>query len=391
VDDGLELKEPLEPKDGTKLIYIRAFDEMSAQIVSSEEDKTNPRYGQPTMYSMTFDDRTNYTRATTGVCSRTEEVHHTRVIHIADNTNSSQIFGVPRLRSVYNNVLNLRKLIHGSAEMYWKGAFPGLAIETHPSLGGDVEVDNVALKDMMEDYQNGLQRYLSLMGMTAKSLAPQVVDPTPQIDAQLQIICIKLATPKRVFTGSERGELASSQDTKHWNGRLAGRRDMYITLKIIVPFIDRLIQLGILPQPEQYNIVWPDQESLTEAEQAEIAAKRTEALAKYVMGDVSAIIEPFDFFTRILAMTEEEADAIIATASKTMDKGKFEPRIALPEKEQPLGLPAPGAKGQTATKKKPKKTAVPKDAKKKPKLTKTAVDKKKKTTKKKATKKGPKK
>jgi hypothetical protein len=215
---------------------------------------------------------------------------------------------------------DLIKLYSGSAEMYWRGAFPGLSLETHPQLGGEVTLDKDATKDMMEDYMNGLQRYLAMEGITAKSLAPQVVDPTPQIDTQIEAICIQIGVPKRIFTGSERGELASSQDAKSWAGRMKNRQETYLTPRIIVPFIDRLILLGILPIPTGFSIEWPDMFSLSDDDKATIAAKRTEALAKYIMGDVQQIITPFDYLTRELGYSDDEAQEIIDTAIAKMEE-----------------------------------------------------------------------
>ena len=150
--------------------------------------------------------------------------------------------------------MDLDKLYAGSAEMYWRGAFFGLAFETHPQLGPDAEIDEDAIKNTMEQYMNGLQRYFGLEGMSAKSIAPQVVEPNKQIEAQLDAVCIELGIPKRVFMGSERGELASSQDADTWNDRLKDRQDNVVTPNIVIPFVNRLISLGILPKPEGYQV-----------------------------------------------------------------------------------------------------------------------------------------
>jgi hypothetical protein len=241
-------EDSVDGKPARKLLFIRVFPEYLIQIVQYEANMYSPRFGQPLMYKITLNDpRQPHTGV--GLPLSTVMVHWSRVIHIADNLTSSEIFGVPRMRPVLNRLLDLRKLYGGSAEMYWKGAFPGYSIETNPQLGGDVAVDTAAIQDMMENYMNGLQRYMQFMGMTAKSLSPQVVDPTTQIQVQLEAICIQLACPIRVFKGSERGELASSQDDSAWNDRLRHRQNEYITPKIIVPFIDRLIMLGVLPEP----------------------------------------------------------------------------------------------------------------------------------------------
>lgn len=319
-NDGKELLEPAEPKKGMKIIFLRVFDESLVKITRFEDDVTNPRFGQPVNYSVTFNDPNNQQQGSTGQQSFTKEVHWTRVIHVADDLGNSEIFAVPRLRPVYNHILNLRKLYHGSAEMFWKGAFPGLSIETHPQLGGDVIVNEEEMRDMVEKYMNTLQRYLNPKGMSVKSLAPQVVDPTPQIDGQTEAICIQKAVPKRIFTGSERGELASSQDKREWHARLGKRQNRYITPRIIAPFIDRCIMLGVLSEPEQYKAVWPDLDTLTEDEQATVATKRTEAMAKYVGGSVENLMHPMDFFTRILGFTQEEAETIIDAVMESEDR-----------------------------------------------------------------------
>ena len=201
--------------------------------------------------------------------------------------------------------------------MYWKGAFPGYSIETNPNLPGEIEIDLAQTKEEIEKLFNGLQRWMALQDVSAKSLAPQVVDPTPQIDTQLEAICVRLATPKRIFTGSERGELASSQDIRTWNGRVMGRQRGYLTPRLIVPLIDRLIYCKVLPQPVSYDVEWPDLNSLTPEEQATIAVHRTEALAKYVMGGVEALVPPSDFLIRVLGFEPEDAEEIIEAAIKT--------------------------------------------------------------------------
>ena len=318
IDDGLELsEEAVFGNQKRELTFLRVFDQSLVQITAYETDIKNPRFGQPTQYNVTFAVPTENTSM------ETKQVHWTRIIHVADDKNSSEIFAVPRQRPVWNRLLDVRKLYGGSAEMYWKGAFMGLSFETHPQLGGDVPAMQdptfiADLKGQIENYENGLQRYLSTMGINVKTLAPQVVDPTPQIDAQIKAICIQKGIPKRIFEGSERGELASSQDSRAWHSRLKKRQNDYITPGIVVPFTDRLILLGVLPQPKEYFVKWPDLDTLTEEEQASVALKRTEAMAKYVQGSVESIVPPFDFFTRILGMKEEEVESMIAEAMKAV-------------------------------------------------------------------------
>lgn len=301
-----------------RLLFLRVFPETLATISRFDANPSSPRFGQPEMYSLTLNDPRD-TRGAFGLSTSTIDVHWTRVIHVADNLGSSEVFGVPRQRPVFNRLLDLRKLYSGSAEMYWRGAFPGYSLETHPTLGGDVDVDREGLRDMMEDYMNGLQRYLSLMGMSAKSLAPQVVDPTPQILVQIEAICIQLGVPKRVFLGSERGELASSQDDAAWNDKLRQRQWGYLTPRLIVPFVDRLISVGVLPEPESFCVWWPDLTSQSDKEKAHVSFQRTQAIAQYITSGADVLMTPFDYFTRILGMTDQEANSVIEHAKDQLD------------------------------------------------------------------------
>jgi hypothetical protein len=335
---------PMQPqrKDSQqrRLLFLRVFDEHLVQVVQYEASMYSPRFGMPIMYRVTLNDpRQPHTGI--GLPLATVRVHWSRVIHIADNLQSSEIFGAPRMRAVLNTILDLRKLYGGSAEMYWRGAFPGLSIETHPEMGGDAILDIGGLRQMMEDYHSGLQRWISLLGMTAKSLAPQVVDPSPQIRVQLEAICIKLGVPLRVFMGSERGELASSQDDAAWNDRLRARQKFHITPRIIAPFIDRLILLRVLPEPSGYSIEWPDLDSTTKKDKAAIALQTTQAIAAYVAGGVEGVVPPRDYLTRILGWDEEEAEAVLETAEEAQ-QDKQEEAEALADKHGFEPAPPPG-------------------------------------------------
>jgi hypothetical protein len=112
LDDGKELSEPVE--DTTKerrLLYLMPFDQSNAQITSLENDKKSARYGMPVGYSLRLNDPTStYVGSIQGFNTQTLNVHHTRVIHLADNLTSSIVYGVPRTRPVYNRIQDLRKL-----------------------------------------------------------------------------------------------------------------------------------------------------------------------------------------------------------------------------------------------------------------------------------------
>jgi len=313
-----------------ELLYLKVFDESKITINRTCGDINSPRYGMPMSYNIIIDTGSNGE-------TKTLVVHWTRVLHTADNRRGSELFGTPRMKKVYNQLLDIKKILGGSGQMFWNGGFPGLSFEINPDLQ-DVTLDEESIKEQMDAYSQGLQRYLALSGVTAKSLEPQVADPTGHLDAQVNFICVSLNVPKRIFEGSERGELSSSQDSKAWRRRIYKRQTSYATESILMPLIDRLMLMGVLPFIEEYFVFWEPDEEMTEEEKAKIIVHKTDALVKYVAGGVDSLMPPQLYLTMVMGYTEDEAAAIMKEQSGWTEDGERIEEEPLPE-VNPDGTP----------------------------------------------------
>lgn len=350
IDDGKELSEPVDLKPGKKernIIYMRAFDESLVQLGNRIADSKDKRFGSPEFYHLSFEtvDYMGTNPRPEQNTTETKRVHWSRVIHVADRIESNELWAVPRIRPNYNRIYDLRKLLGGSGEMYWRGALPPIFFESLPELGTEVEM-GADSKNAIEQMMNTLQRWGFAPGVHANQLAPTVVDPQAQIDAQIDAICIQLGVPKRVFLGSERGELASSQDSRAWNNRLRARQYRYLVPRLIVPLIDRLIQMRVLSVPTKYAIDFPDLNSLTEAEQADVALKRTQALVAYVAGNGVQVVAEQDYLTEFLNVSDETAEGMLERAMQGMEEQEAEElemaqQLAETQPEPVPGQPAP--------------------------------------------------
>jgi len=220
---------------------------------------------------------------------------------------------------LFNRLYDIRKIAGGSGEMFWKGAFPGYAFEVDPTIAG-ATLDADSLRTEFENYSNGLQRYLALQGVTAKSLLPQTADPKNHLDSQLKQIAIAMGVPYRIFMGSEEAKLASQQDTQAWNKRLTRRQNKYLSPYMIRPLVDRLIEVGVLPQPTEYTVHWPDLSAPSDMEKAEVLSKITEAFAKYVGGNVDMLIPPEEFLTMFAGLDEAEVKQIMDAALQRQEE-----------------------------------------------------------------------
>jgi len=318
VSDGKSLNEPVEKKS-LDLIYLRPFGEHVVNIKERDKEVTSPRYGLPVLYGI----RTENLDGT--LSSGTTDIHWTRVIHVADNREMSEIFGTPRMKQVYDRLLDLKKLLGGSAEMFWKGGFPGYAFEMDKDRKKSLtDAEKKSLKAEFLNFSNKLQRYIALVGVTAKSLTPQVADPKSHFEIQLKAIGIALGVPYRVFMGSEEAKLASMQDVKTWNRRVSKRRESYLTPMLIRPFVDRLVEFGVLPETKRYFVKWPKLDVMDEKDAAAVTKDKTEALAKYVTAGADAILPPFQFLTTVMGYDDEEAKTIIGEAEEWLNDRESE-------------------------------------------------------------------
>lgn len=318
INDGKPLDQPVDGLDDLgnptdqneyQLLFVRPFEEISCTVRQREVDRRNPRYGKPTLYMIHFRDVPAFGIQSGNSISKM--VHWTRVIHVADNLRQSLIFGIPRMRNVYNRLVDLRKIYSSSGEAFWKGAFPGMAFEVAPEVADQgVELDKDSIRKEMENYMNGLQRYLALTGVTAKTLPPMLVDPTPSVTIHLQNIAITKGIPYRILFGSEEAKLAATQDSRAWNKRVKKRQDKYVGPCIIRPLVNRLIAFGILPQPKKLEIKWPDLNAPTDQDKATVALTTAQAIQAYISGGGPSLIPPGIFLTDILGMSQAQKDQI---------------------------------------------------------------------------------
>jgi len=317
IDDGKELSEPVDGineitgekvgKNEYKLIYLKPFDQTAVKIKTKETNISSPRYGYPTSYTINFEG------SDTSSTKTVKTVHWTRILHVADSREVSEIYGCPRMEPVYNRLLDIRKILGGSGEMFWKGGFPGLSFETQPDVERLTTEDKETIKDQMELYLAGMQRYLAMEGLTVKSLTPQVSSPKDHVEINMRNIAISLGIPYRIFLGTEEAKLASTQDVKTWNKRLSQRQENYVSPYIIRPFVDRMIVFGVLPERD-YNIIWPDLNAPTDEDKAVVARTLTEAMSKYVGAGVDTLIPPLEFLTMVLGFSQKEAESVQAAA-----------------------------------------------------------------------------
>ena len=287
-----------------RLKYIKPLSEKSAKIDKYEVNPRSDRYGMPLIYGIEVAD------ADAG-SSSTIQVHHSRIIHIIDDTLESEIMGIPRLEAVYNRLMDIEKLVGGDAEMFWRGARPGYQNKLEPEYKLTPEQE-ATLQDQIDEFEHKLRRIINLEGMSLESLAQQIADPEHHMDIQLTCVSAVTGIPKRILSGSERGELASTQDTGEWKTYVQSRREDHAEPRILRLLVDRFIELGILPKPEdEYTVKWLDLFSISEKDRVDIGQKRAEALRSYTTNPLAtSMVPPPAFYEYFLGLDRGQIELI---------------------------------------------------------------------------------
>ena len=282
--DGKELSEPVEAgslDDTTDLLYVSVFGEDKAKIASYELDTGNRRFGKPLYYSLSIMSGENET---------IHKVHWTRCIHVADGALTNDLLGKPRLENIFNRLIDLEKVLAATGEGGWHVMNPATIFTTQEGyelprpdssmpqeMQTALEAARTEQAEQIDELVHGLRRALTLEGLDPIWQPTSLSDPSGAVDTFLKLVSAGTGIPLRILTGSERGELASSQDEDAWNNLVDARRHKFAEPLIVRPVVNRLRWAGVLPEPAEskFAVNW---ESL-QAEDMNATAERAQKVA----------------------------------------------------------------------------------------------------------------
>jgi hypothetical protein len=299
-NDSANLSDPIEGQ--ADLLYLSAYGEHSVSVSQWDMNERSPRFGMPELYTL----MTGRSALATKSATRSITVHHSRVLHLSEFLDDDEVYGVPRLMPSYNYLQDLEKVAGSGAETFWLCANRGVLWSADSNAEFDDD-DMKRLKEQSDEYEHQLRRSIAGTGLSATVLGSDTPDPSGNLDSLLKLIAGTHGVPLRILTGSEAGELASSQDATNWAAQIDDRRSGYAAPKIVRPFIEKMIATGNLPEPEgTINVEWDALASLSEKEKADIGKTRSESLAAYVGADGADYVMPLrEFRYEILGLPEE--------------------------------------------------------------------------------------
>ena len=309
--DSLSLADPVSP--GDELVYVKAFGEEHVDIEIWDYDPTSERYGKPEIYQITVASESNN--------GHTIQVHWTRIVHIAIDTLDEELYGIPSMEPIYNRLIGLEKICGCAPEMYWNGARGGLAIKGEESSVPLTDEDKKEASAQLDIYFSKMRRTIVMDGLELVPISPQVVSPAEHVDTQLKMISIQTQIPIRILTGSERGELASTQDERSWLKYIQERREQVAEGAMLNPLVKLLIFNGTLPEPvDNYYFQWKELLVLSEKDSADIALTLTKAYDTYYSNPTfSAAFPESRYHELIMGLDTDEISKIEEEANQMDD------------------------------------------------------------------------
>lgn len=326
-DDGKKLHEEVALGSADKLLFMQVYKQTSCSIKIFEDDSQSERFGQPKMYEIEIKNFNTFSESSD--TNQTKLVHWSRIIHVAEDTQENDWEGTPRLEIVLNRLYDLEKIMAGGAENFWRSGFPGLNLNMSELAKELTDSQKTDLDTEIKQYMHGLSRVLRTRGIEASELAQTVNNPEAHVDSELKLISGATGIPIRILVGSERGELASTQDRENWKERIDERRETFAEPFALRPFIDRNIDAGTLPAVDEYSIKWPEMDQLSRHDEAAIAATITAALASYVSNGADQVIPLFHFLTMILGFDQKETEELVKQIeAEQIEEDKLEEEVS---------------------------------------------------------------
>jgi len=292
VKGDTDYSKPLETGTAKTVEFLRVLDEGMVTMSMPIRDTLNPRYGFPEMYYCQFDED-----------AQAIPIHWTRVVHFKQGYSRSVLYGVPGLMKSFNYLQDIDKVIASSSEAFWQHIRRAIALIakegfTLPEKGTP---GYEALEEQVENWRHQMDLVLKLRNMDVQDLSSSAVDGAGQHGLLVTSIAGTEGIPERILVGSERGELASSQDVLNLNNSIAARQQ-----KTCAPwvraFVKYLYQYKFIAPPEtgKFSIEWQSLFDPSPTEKLAIAKDEAVLINEITGGNFQEFMSYDDFSDRHL-------------------------------------------------------------------------------------------
>jgi hypothetical protein len=236
--------------------------------------------------------------------------------------------------------MDYEKVAGGGAEAAWLAVYMGFLILTREGVELPAEGTEEwnRTEEAIQLFAHRIQRFATLKGVEeVVNLGVHEV----RIRDIYSVICSDLSgskgIPQRILFGSERGELASTQDMHEWNGVINSRRTNFAEPEMLDPFIQWCIEYGALPAPTDvvYQKEWQPVYAMTQLQEADYAFKVSQGANMLTSGGGTSAVKVNEFRGMLHLPPVEEPEII--DEGNNVDSGT--------ETEEPFAVKVPTPTG----------------------------------------------
>lgn len=227
--------------------------------IGTNSNLNDVNFGMPKYYNY----RENVSGDRNPVNNNQFELHPSRVFVFAEGADDGSIYGVPVNEAGFNALLDMEKSSGAGAEGLYKNAKQRTVLEINDKQVANVISTDPAKKQAFDDnvqsFERDMDGFLTLYGMTAKTLQSTIADPTNPWTVALNTYCATIEIPATILIGQQTGRLASDEDQKDWGLTAQSRCENVLTPSLVVPFLKYMIDIGALrPPSNDINVEWPN-------------------------------------------------------------------------------------------------------------------------------------
>lgn len=271
-------KEPKEPLEGTfqanALVEMMPLYESQLRVSQTDTEPKSDTFGQPILIE--------YSQGAIG--SKNEQVnssitiHASRIVFVSEGSDNNWIYGESVLEPVYNSLMDLRKIIGGGAEGFYKNAAQNafFNLKNPEKVSGFQSKLDSFSEQYTEFNQDRFKKALWGPGMDMKMMQTTLVNPKDFFMNALNDVAAGAdpVIPATILIGQQTGRLASNEDSRHFLSGVQSRREDFQTV-LTRANLDWLIKFGFLPKND-YEVIWDDLLARSDTEKLDSSGKMSE-------------------------------------------------------------------------------------------------------------------
>lgn len=285
VRDGKKPEEPMDMLPGVDaIVNLKPIYEGQLHDNDVDQDQTSPNFGNPVMYTYSSGDEGNRNeRAATSF-----RIHPSRIIIAAEDADDGSIYGISALESIYNDLMDLRKIAGAGGEGFYQNTRNAPVINVKEGFKSPAkESEKEALEQEINDFISKYNKKFVAKGMEFQYPNISLDNPKDFAETSWNNISAGSGIASSFLRGNQTGVKAGDQDSEMTLTMIQSRRENFLT-EIVSNVIDWMIDYKALPSSE-YEIEWDDLLAKSEDDKLATAEKMATVNEKNVRGGGSQV------------------------------------------------------------------------------------------------------